>query len=94
MLRGRIVTLEPLIREHSDGLRAAATDEQTWRFMVTTDPEHWLADAFAEHETGKRVQFTVLREGTTVGSTSYLSLAPEHLRLEIGNTWLSPSAWK
>ena len=27
------------------------------------------------------------------GSTSYLSLAPEHLRLEIGNTWLHPSAW-
>jgi N-acetyltransferase len=93
VLRGRIVTLEPLLREHADGLRAAATDEQTWRFMVTTDVERWLADAFAEHQTGKRVQFAVLREGTIVGSTSYLSLAPEHLRLEIGNTWLHPAAW-
>ena len=27
------------------------------------------------------------------GSTSYLSLAPEHLRLEIGNTWMNPSTW-
>ena len=93
VLRGRMVTLEPLQREHSDGLRAAAADEQTWRFMVTTDVERWLADALSEHEAGTRVQFAVLREGTIVGSTSYLSLAPEHLRLEIGNTWLHPSAW-
>jgi RimJ/RimL family protein N-acetyltransferase len=93
VLRGRIVTLEPLLREHSDGLRAASDDERTWRFMVTRDVERWLDDAFAEHEARKRVQFAVLREGTIVGSTSYLSLAPEHLRLEIGNTWLHPSAW-
>jgi RimJ/RimL family protein N-acetyltransferase len=93
VLRGRIVTLEPLAREHADGLRAAATAERTWRFMVTTDVEHWLADAFAEHEAGTRVQFAVLHDGRIAGSTSYLSLAPEHLRLEIGNTWLHPSAW-
>jgi RimJ/RimL family protein N-acetyltransferase len=93
VLRGRIVTLEPLVREHADGLRAAAADERIWRFMVTTDVERWLADAFAEHEAGTRVQFVVLFEGAVVGSTSYLSLAPEHLRLEIGNTWANPSAW-
>jgi RimJ/RimL family protein N-acetyltransferase len=92
-LQGRIVTLEPLQREHADGLRAAAADEQTWRYMVTTDVDRWLADAFAEHQAGTRVQFAVLREGTIAGSTSYLSLAPEHLRLEIGNTWLHPAAW-
>ncbi len=93
VLRGRIVTLEPLRHEHADGLRAAATAERTWRFMVTTDVERWLADAFAEHEAGNRVQFAVRHNGRVAGSTSYLSLAPEHLRLEIGNTWLHPSAW-
>jgi RimJ/RimL family protein N-acetyltransferase len=93
VLRGRIVTLEPLTRDHADGLRTAAADDQTWRFMVTTDAERWLADAFAEHEAGSRVQFAVRREGTIVGSTSYLSLVPEHRRLEIGNTWMHPSAW-
>jgi RimJ/RimL family protein N-acetyltransferase len=92
VLPGRIVTLEPLSRGHVDGLRAAAA-ERIWRFMVTTDVERWLADALAEHEAGTRVQFVVTRDGTAVGSTSYLSLAPEHLRLEIGNTWLSPPAW-
>jgi N-acetyltransferase len=93
VLHGRIVTLEPLTREHAGGLLTAAADEQTWRFMVTTDVERWLADAFAEHDAGSRVQFAVLREGRIVGSTSYLSLAPEHRRLEIGNTWMHPSAW-
>jgi RimJ/RimL family protein N-acetyltransferase len=93
VLRGRIVTLEPLGDEHRDGLRAAAADEQTWRFMVTRDVEKWLDDAFAEHNAGTRVQFAVLHDGSIAGSTSYLSLAPEHLRVEIGNTWLNPSAW-
>ena len=93
VLHGRIVTLEPLADEHRDGLRAAATDEQTWRFMVTRDVERWLDDAFAEHDAGARVQFAVVRDASIAGSTSYLSLAPEHLRVEIGNTWLNPSAW-
>ena len=92
-LRGRIVTLAPLAPGHRDGLRAAAADERTWQFMVTRDVERWLDDAFAEHNAGTRVQFAVLRDDTIAGSTSYLSLAPEHLRVEIGNTWLNPSAW-
>jgi RimJ/RimL family protein N-acetyltransferase len=93
VLRGRLVTLEPLTPAHLDGLRRAAADDGIWRFMVTTDVERWLADALAEQEAGSRVQFVVLRKREAVGSTSYLSLAPEHLRLEIGNTWMNPSTW-
>ena len=92
-LHGRIVTLDPLERAHLDGLRASAADDRIWSFMVTKDVERWLADATSEHEAGRRVQFVVFRNGTAVGSTSYLSLAPEHLRLEIGNTWMNPSTW-
>src|SRR5207237_9296662 len=86
----RIVSPEPRAAEHLDGLRAAAADERIWRFMVTTDVEVWIEQALSD--TG-RVQFAVLRDGVPVGSTSYLSLAPEHLRLEIGNTWMSPGTW-
>ena len=93
VLSGRIVTLEPLTSGHAGGLRAAAADERIWRFMVTTDVEQWLDVCFAEHDAGTRVQFAVLREGGVVGSTSYMSLTPEHRRLEIGNTWMSPSTW-
>ncbi len=92
-LEGRVVVLEPIKPGHADGLRAAAGDERIWRFMVTTDVEAWLAHAFAEQESGARVQFAVLQDGVVVGSTSYMSLAPEHLRLEIGNTWMHPSSW-
>jgi RimJ/RimL family protein N-acetyltransferase len=89
-LEGRIVTLEPLTPSHVDALREAADDERIWRYMVTTDPDEWIPHALADES---RVQFVALREGRPVGSTSYLSLAPEHLRLEIGNTWMNPSTW-
>src|SRR5947209_5242392 len=92
-LVGQIVVLEPLERRHEDGLRSAAADERIRRFMITTDVEIWLAHAFAEQESGARIQFAVLRDGNIVGSTSYMSLAQEHLRLEIGNTWMHPSTW-
>jgi RimJ/RimL family protein N-acetyltransferase len=34
------------------------------------------------------------RDGTPIGSTRYLELRPEHGVLEIGWTWLAPSAWR
>src|SRR2546428_12162348 len=92
-LVGQIVVLEPLERRHQDGLRSAAADERIWRFMVTTDVEVWLAHAFAEQQSGARVPFVVLRDSAVVGSTSYMSRAREHRRLEIGNTWVHPSTW-
>src|SRR3954453_9450774 len=93
VLPGRLVNLEPLTHAHLDGLRRAAADERIWRLMVTTDVERWLADARAEPEASRRVQSVALREGEAVGSSSYSSLAPKHLRLEIGNTWMNPSPW-
>lgn len=93
VLPGRIVTLEPLTRAHTDGLREAAADERTWRYMWTADIRQWLDVTFAQQAAGTFVPFAVRRDGRIVGSTSYLSLAPEHLRLEIGNTWLNPAAW-
>ena len=91
-LEGRIVTLEPLGREHVEGLRRAAADERVWQWMVTRDVEAWITDALRDNP--DRQPFAVLRDGEVVGSTSYMSLAPEHRRLEIGNTWLSPSTWR
>jgi RimJ/RimL family protein N-acetyltransferase len=92
-LEGRIVTLEPLVPMHEQDLLEAAGDERIWRFMITTDPEEWLRATFVEAEAEVRVPFTALVDGRAVGSTSYMSLAPEHLRLEIGSTWMNPSTW-
>jgi len=92
-LEGRMVVLEPLRREHEDGLRAAAADDRIWCLMWTDEPERWLRHALAEAEAGVRVPFAILVDAAPVGSSSYLSLAPEHRRLEIGHTWMNPSTW-
>jgi RimJ/RimL family protein N-acetyltransferase len=90
-LEGRLVVLEPLGPEHEQGLRSAAGDERIWQWMLTRDVEAWIADALRPND--DRQPFAVVSDGSVVGSTSYLALAPEHRRLEIGNTWLNPSAW-
>jgi RimJ/RimL family protein N-acetyltransferase len=90
-LEGRLVVLEPFVPAHVEGLRAAAADERIWTWMWTTDVDEWIA--WAASRTDDAQPFTVLRSGSVVGSTSYQSLAPEHLRLEIGNTWMHPSTW-
>jgi N-acetyltransferase len=59
--------------------------------MVMLDPEAWIADTL--RDVPDRQPFAVLRDGEVVGSTSYLALAPEHRRLEIGATWMNPSTW-
>ena len=89
-LAGRIVTLEPIDPRHVDGLRAAAADERAWTWMTTRDTEAWIAAALAATDMH---HFVVLQEGGVIGSTSYLNVVPEHRRLEIGNTWNTPSAW-
>ena len=91
-LEGRLVTLEPLGDAHVDGLRRAADDERIWEWMVTRDVEAWIADALRDDP--GRQPFAIVRDGQVVGSSSYMSLAPEHRRLEIGNTWMNPSTWR
>ena len=58
--------------------------------MLTRDVEKWIADALGDED---RQAFAILQNGVVVGSSSYMSLAPEHLRLEIGNTWMSRATW-
>jgi RimJ/RimL family protein N-acetyltransferase len=89
-LEGRIVVLEPIGPDHVPGLREAAADERIWRWMLTTDFDVWLRYTLGNEA---MQPFAVLCRGGVVGSTSYMSLAPEHLRLEIGNTWMNPSTW-
>jgi N-acetyltransferase len=90
---GNLVVLEPIAPGHEAGLRAAAADPAAWEWTATRDVDLWIEQAYAEAAARTRYPFAVLREGTPVGSTSYMSLASEHERLEIGHTWLSPSAW-
>ena len=90
-LEGRIVTLEPLEARHRPGLREAAADDARLDVDVTTDFEELARTRAAAADVFH--PFAVLHDGRVVGSTSYLSVVPEHGRLEIGNTWNTPSTW-
>ena len=94
------MVLEPLAPAHAEALAAAACDAAIWRWMHIdgSTPEGfraWLDAALGAARGGAEVPFvTVSAEtGRILGSTRYLSLAPEHLRLEIGHTWLVRGAW-
>ncbi len=89
-LTGRKVSLEPLTSAHAVGLRAAGADASVWRWMVVDNVDDWLEYSFVEPG---RIAYATLVDGVPTGSTSFLSLAPEHRRIEIGATWLSPAAW-
>jgi len=100
-LEGRIVRLEPLARKHADDLWQASRDPRVWRWLPIVQPQTrdewqgWMDDALGRVADGLDLAFaTVLvATGKAVGSTRYLALRPEHQSLEIGWTWLAPTAW-
>jgi RimJ/RimL family protein N-acetyltransferase len=94
-LEGSLVRLEPLSREHLDGLAAVALDPLIWRFTTArpTDRaglEAWLETALSNAAAGTDVPFATVDQasGKPIGSTRFMSIVPEHRRLEIGWTWL------
>jgi RimJ/RimL family protein N-acetyltransferase len=99
VLEGRIVRLEPLGREHEDALWEASRDARTWRWLSVVQPqtrEEWRAyveQALAAAESGAEIPLVTLWHEEIVGSTRFLALRPEHGSVEIGWTWLHPSAW-
>jgi len=56
----------------------------------------WLTEALTAAETGTALHFVTLdaTTGRAIGSTSYCTPRPDHGGLEIGWTWLTPSAWR
>jgi len=94
-LEGRIVRLEPLGREHFDDLVEVGLDPALWKWTQVlpereTDLRGYFELALANAAAGSEVPFaTILREtGRAIGSTRFLTIVPEHRRLEIGWTWL------
>ena len=93
--------LEPLARKHADDLWEASRDPRVWRWLPIVQPQTrdewqgWMDDALGRVADGLDLAFaTVLvATGKAVGSTRYLALRPEHQSLEIGWTWLAPTAW-
>ncbi len=101
-LRGRLVQVQPLCAEHENGLsQAAAGDPDMFAWMpvdMASSREalrDWLSRSLAAAAEGREVPFAIVdaTSGAVLGSTRFLELRLEHLRAEIGWTWLTRSAW-
>jgi RimJ/RimL family protein N-acetyltransferase len=98
---GEFVIVEPLTAEHERGLWAAASDPGMFAWMPTDLASsrqalrHWLGTSLAAAEEGREVPFAILGadSGTVLGSTRFLEIRVEHLRVEIGWTWVTRDAW-
>ena len=91
--------LEPMERRHAEGLWEASRDPSTWRWLSVTQPktrgelDAWLDAALDSAAAGTEIPLVTLSHERVVGSTRFLALRPEHRSVEIGWTWLAPSAW-
>lgn len=99
-LEGRIVRLEPLSQDHVPGLAEVGLDPVIWRWTIARpqsldELREWAAATIAAREAGAELPFATIEvaTGRPIGSSRYLNIAMDHLRLEIGWTWLAP-AWQ
>jgi RimJ/RimL family protein N-acetyltransferase len=98
-LEGNLVRLEPLRRDHLEGLAQVAFDPRIWQWTIArpTDVaglEVWLQAALDNTAAGIEVPFATIEQssGRPIGSTRFLNIVPEHRRFEIGWTWLATTA--
>jgi RimJ/RimL family protein N-acetyltransferase len=95
-LEGSIVRLEPLAPRHLDDLLLVAFDPELWRWTIARPQDEaglrrWFDTALANAEAGTERPFATIDRGSgrAIGSSRFLSIVPEHRRLEIGWTWVA-----
>jgi RimJ/RimL family protein N-acetyltransferase len=85
------VRLEPLEPRHEDQLWAVSQDPRVWTLMRISG--HESRELFHEWFESVDLGFLHYFDGEVVGHTSYLNVRPDDRVVEIGNTWVTPSAW-
>jgi N-acetyltransferase len=88
------VRLEPLSKEHREGLDGAAADGKLWELFFTSVPAPGETDAYIKaaldgQQAGHMLPWAVrdLKSGEIVGSTRYHDIIAAADRVEIGYTW-------
>jgi len=96
VLEGPRIRLEPLRPDHLADLAAVAFDQALWRWTIMGPQDEaglrrWFDAALANAEAGTERPFATVDRATgqAIGSTRFLSIVPEHRRLEIGWTWVA-----
>jgi RimJ/RimL family protein N-acetyltransferase len=98
---GELVAVEPLSINHEPGLARAAQDPEVFAWlpddMASSRQQlhRWLTSALQSARLGREVPFAIieLSTGEPVGSTRFMEPRLEHLRVEIGWTWLASRVW-
>lgn len=101
-LEGTYVRLVPPDFKYVDDLVEAAGPNEIWEFIATAPGQSreemraWIEEAIAETRNGSRIWFIVIRksDNRAIGATSYMDISRKDRGLEIGGTWLTPSAWR
>jgi RimJ/RimL family protein N-acetyltransferase len=96
ILIGCFIALEPLGPANRDSLLAA------FEAGVFTHMPYDVSKGYApvlewhesENTAGRYISYVVRRlsDGAVMGSTSYLNIAPEHAKVEVGSTWYRKEA--
>lgn len=100
VLQGRHVRLEPLELAHAPGILEAGRHPEIWTYMTQpmiasiADAEAFIESALRSRDAGDQLPFATVDEktGKVVGSTRYLDIQRANRGLEIGFTWITPSA--
>ena len=100
-LEGDLVVLEPLEEAHAEGLWQAAQAPEIWQWLAHVGSsreyfDRWMEISLEAAGAGREGVFATRskRSGELVGSSRYLNVRPADRVLEIGWTWLNPSAWR
>ncbi len=92
-LEDALLRLEPLAERHREPLRPLADDPALWvqtNLNASGDGfDPWFEAMTTENVTGRQISYAVFdkRSETYAGHSAYLTLSPEHARVEIGWTW-------
>ncbi len=93
--------LEPLERGHTEELWEAAQPAEIWQWLYHVGEsrekfDRWLEATLSAADSGTEGPFATRdrRSGAIVGSSRYLNARPADRVVEIGWTWLNPSAWR
>jgi len=99
-LEGSIVVLEPFGEEHVEEMWEAAQAPEIWTWLADLNKRErfdlWIELAREAAQSGREGPFATrdIRSGRIVGSSRYLNVRPADRVVEIGWTWLNPSAWR
>jgi RimJ/RimL family protein N-acetyltransferase len=94
-LEGTRIRLEPLAERHFADLAQVARDDRIFRWITGLPMDEaalrsWFEAAQAGRDAGGELPFATVEvsSGRAIGSSRYMTITPEHRRLEIGWTWL------